>query len=57
MNKIINEKNKKVHYLKDAHTTLCNMSDAGIEGYAKPVWLPTDKEVDCKLCLKKLEKL
>jgi len=56
LDKIINEKNKKVHYIIDPHTTLCGMSDAGVEGYAKPIWKPTDKEVDCKLCLKKLSK-
>ena len=56
MKKIINEKNKKVHFLKDAHTTLCGMSDAGVAGFAKPVWKETTAEVTCKLCLKKIEK-
>lgn len=56
MNKIINEKNKKVHYLEKEHLTLCGMSDEGVEGYAKPVWTSTTAKVNCKLCLKKLEK-
>lgn len=57
MIKIINEENKKVHFLKDEHDTLCGMNDKGVEGYAKPVWTPTELEVNCKLCLKKLEKI
>ena len=56
MDKIINEKNKKVHFLKDTHTTLCGMSDTGVVEYAKPVWKETTAEVNCKLCLKKIEK-
>jgi len=54
--KIINAKNKKVHYIADAHHTLCGMSDEGVEGYAKPVWTPTTLEVNCKLCLKRMPK-
>jgi hypothetical protein len=59
LDKIINEKNKKVHYLApdDAHQTLCGMSDNGVAGYEKPLWTKTDATVSCKLCLKKLEKL
>ncbi|MCL2676465.1 MAG: hypothetical protein FWF42_03070 [Streptococcaceae bacterium] len=56
MDKIINAKNKKIHALKDEHNTLCGMNDKGIEGYEKPVWNPTNLEINCKLCLKKMDK-
>jgi hypothetical protein len=52
--RIVNENNKKVHYIIDAHTTLCGMTDEGVPGYAKPRWTRTDADVDCKLCLKRV---
>ena len=54
MERIVNENNKKVHYIIDAHTTLCGMTDEGVPGYAKPRWTRTDADVDCKLCLKRV---
>ena len=60
MEKIENKNNKKVHYLNeeaDIMTTLCGMNENGIVGYKKPIWLKTEKEVNCKLCLKKIKQL
>jgi hypothetical protein len=54
MRKIRNEKNGKIHYLSDAHTTLCGMNDAGIEGFERPQWVDTEADVDCKLCLRRV---
>ncbi|PCS00118.1 hypothetical protein [Lactococcus fujiensis] len=57
MQKIINVKNKKVHFLQSEHQTMCGLTDKGVEGYAKPIWQATNLDVNCKLCLKKWNQL
>ena len=61
MLKLENSRNEKVHFAKDEknpHETLCGMDDRKvIDGFAKAEFRETTRDVNCKLCLKKAEKL
>jgi hypothetical protein len=65
MKKLENFRNHKIHFAKNDHETLCGMSDdpkitsvnSRIMPDYKPDFRETDKAVNCKLCLKKAEKL
>ena len=56
MDKIINLRTRKIHYLKTDRSTLCHYSVEGVKEDGSMLWQETSKEVDCRSCIQKFNR-